>query len=212
MKKRLIGSLIAGIILFSLAGCGSEKDAKVDAGNKPVASEESNETEGEEVDKNNESLSPEEAKAEFARIKSELISYFKENGIKYKEKSDSWLIFEQKIGDIELSGDIAEDNDIYSNINIYFNEEKAGKGEVDIDLDKTMAPKICDIVTGIKGKSYKDHYEEINQIVKNKHSENPDDSIEKEFGFSEERGKYKESVGMSINSSSGEMGINIKSK
>ncbi|MCR6515242.1 hypothetical protein M4I33_10220 [Clostridium sp. LY3-2] len=75
-----------------------------------------------------------------------------------------------------------------------------------------MAPKICDIVTGIKGKSYKEHYEEINQIVKNKHTENPDDSIEKNFSFKEERGRYIESVAMSINSSSGEMGISIKSK
>ncbi|MCR6515234.1 hypothetical protein M4I33_10180 [Clostridium sp. LY3-2] len=75
-----------------------------------------------------------------------------------------------------------------------------------------MAPKICDIVAGIKGKSYKEHYKEINQIVKNKHTENPDDSIEKEFGFSEERGKYKESVGMPRGSSKGVMGISIKSK
>ncbi|MCR6515232.1 hypothetical protein M4I33_10170 [Clostridium sp. LY3-2] len=212
MKKRLIGSLIAGIMILSLIGCGSEDKAKSDEGSKPVASEDINEAENEEIAKNNESLSPEEAKAEFARIKPELISYFKENGIKYKEKNDEWIAFEQKVGDMKLEGEISSNNDVYSKINIFFDGEKAGKGEVDIDLDKTMAPKVCDIVTGIKGKSYKDHYEEINQIVKNKHSENPDDSIEKEFGFSEERGKYKESVGMSINSSSGEMGINIKSK
>ncbi|MCR6515233.1 hypothetical protein M4I33_10175 [Clostridium sp. LY3-2] len=47
MKKRLIGSSIAGIMIFSLAGCGSEKDAKIDTGIEQVASEESNETEGE---------------------------------------------------------------------------------------------------------------------------------------------------------------------
>ncbi|MGL6186565.1 MAG: hypothetical protein ACRC1T_14445 [Clostridium chrysemydis] len=212
MKKRLIGSLIAGIMIFSLAGCGSEKDSKGDEGNKPVASEESNEAENEEIGKNNESLSPEEVKEEFARIKPELISYFKENGIKYQENSDIWIDFEQKVGDMELEGKITSDNNIYTKINIYFNEEKAGRGEVDIDIDKTMVPKICDVITGIKGKSYKEHYEEINQIVKNKHSENPDDSIEKEFGFREERGKYKESVGMTTNSTSGRIGINIKSK
>ncbi|MCR6515241.1 hypothetical protein M4I33_10215 [Clostridium sp. LY3-2] len=47
MKKRLIGTLIAGIMIFSLAGCGSDDKAKSDEGSKPVASEESNETEGE---------------------------------------------------------------------------------------------------------------------------------------------------------------------
>ncbi|MGL6186564.1 MAG: hypothetical protein ACRC1T_14440 [Clostridium chrysemydis] len=212
MKKRLIGSLIAGIMIFSLTGCGNEKDSKGDEVNKPVSSEESNETEGEEIDKANESLSQEEIKSEFARIKPELIKYFKENGIKYQESSDTWIDFEQKVGDMKLEGEFSTNNDIYTKIYIFFDGEKAGKGEVDIDLDKTMAPKICDIVTGIKGKSYKEHYKEINQIVKNKHTENPDDSIEKEFGFSEERGKYTESVGMTTNSSSGGMGINIKSK
>ncbi|MCR6515236.1 hypothetical protein M4I33_10190 [Clostridium sp. LY3-2] len=212
MKKRLIGSLIAGIMIFSLIGCGSDDKAKSDEGSKPVASEDINEAENEELGKNNESLSPEEVKAEFARIKPELIKYFKESGIKYQEKNDTRIAFEQNIGDMELSGEIHVNKNIYLKVNIYFDGEKAGKGEVDIDLDKTMAPKVCDIVTGIKGKSYKEHYEEINQIVKNKHTENPDDSIEKEFGFSEERGKYKESVGMHRGSSKGVMGISIKSK
>ncbi|MGL4730591.1 MAG: hypothetical protein ACRCW0_03280, partial [Clostridium sp.] len=117
-----------------------------------------------------------------------------------------------KVGEIKLSGKINANNNIYLSIDIYFDGEKAGKGEVDIDLDKTMAPKICDIVTGIKGKSYKEHYKEINQIVKNKNSENPDDSIDTEFGFSEERGRYTEGVGMPRGSSKGEMGISIESK
>ncbi|MCR6515238.1 MAG: hypothetical protein ACRC1T_14465 [Clostridium chrysemydis] len=212
MKKRLIGSVIAGIMIFSLAGCGSEKDLKGDEVNKPVASEESNEAENEEGEKNNESLSPEEAKAEFARIKPELRKFFKENRIKYKENNDEWIDFEQKVGDMNLSGELKGGEEIYVNIYIFFDGEKAGKGEINIDLDKTMAPKICDIVTGTTGKSYKEHYKEINQIVKNKHTENPDDSIEKNFSYEEDKGKYTDGVGMNTNSTEGCINIVISSK
>ncbi|MCR6515240.1 hypothetical protein M4I33_10210 [Clostridium sp. LY3-2] len=212
MKKRLIGSLIAGIMIFSLVGCGSEDKAKSDEGSKPVASEESNEAESEEADKSNESLSPEEVKEEFARIKPELISYFKENGIKYQENSDIWIDFEQNVGDMRLSGELTGDSGVYAIINLYFDGAKAGKGEIDIDLDKTIVPRVYDIITNSKGMSYKKYYDQINEAVENKYRENQDAFKESSIEIKENVKGYTCQVNMNNVDNSGVLDIVFESK
>ncbi|MGL5868156.1 hypothetical protein [Clostridium chrysemydis] len=223
MKKRLIGSLIAGIMIFSLVGCGGSEKSNEEGNNVPVASEESSE----DKDASKENLDSGQrnvTKEEIVQIADKHYEYMrkllKEDGLpigevdKYKDgvveldyvgdECAKMPNGKNKISHIDI--DYAESNNAgsFALTVDYSIDIKAIKDGEEFDLRKTPFEKYGSILV----KNFKLNYDELNKKI-NEVCRKIDNNFSYENVFYEEKdgnviqidvsgGQYDEMVSLQV--------------
>ncbi|MCR6515226.1 hypothetical protein M4I33_10135 [Clostridium sp. LY3-2] len=190
MKKRLIGSLIAGIMIFSLVGCGGSEKSEGEGSSTQVSSEESDENKEdakEEVQKKLESRQRKITKEEIVEIADkyyeEMRKLLKEDGYPIGE----WDKYKSGVVGIDYVGDecakMKKGKDMVKHVELNFVESnnagsfgvkvkynidnKAIKEGKDFDLRKTPFEKYGSVLF----KDLKLNYDELNKKLNEKYRE-----------------------------------------
>ncbi|WP_194190082.1 hypothetical protein [Clostridium chrysemydis] len=226
MKKRLIGSLIAGIMIFSLVGCGGSEKSEGEGSSTKVSSEESDENKDDSNDESKENLDSGQRKITKEEIvqladkySEEMKKLMKEDGYPISEwdKYKSGVVKNDYVGDecakmkkgkdmvkhVEL--DFAEsDNAGCFGINVKYNiDDKAIKEGKDFDLRKTPFEKYGSVLL----KDLKLNYDELNKKLNEKYRE----EVKEDEEFEVEDLLYEEKDGstISIAAYDGEVHIDV---
>ncbi|MCR6515224.1 hypothetical protein M4I33_10125 [Clostridium sp. LY3-2] len=190
MKKRLIGSLIAGIMIFSLVGCGGSEKSEGEGSSTQVSSEESDENKDDSNDESKENLDSGQRKITKEEIvqladkySEEMKKLMKEDGYPISEwdKYKSGVVKNDYVGDecakmkkgkdmvehVEL--DFSESNNAGCfGINVVYKlDDKAIKEGKDFDLRKTPFEKYGSVLL----KDLKLNYDELNKKLNEKYRE-----------------------------------------
>ncbi|WP_194190079.1 hypothetical protein [Clostridium chrysemydis] len=227
MKKRLIGSLIAGIMIFSLVGCGGSEKSEGEGSSTQVSSEESDENKEdakEDTQKKLESRQRKITKEEIVQLadkhSEEMKKLMNEDGYPISEwdKYKSGVVKNDYVGDEcakmkkgkdkidHISLDFSESNNAGSfaltvEYSIAFKDIKDGK---EFDIRKTPFEKYGSVLI----KDFKLNYDELNKKI-NEVCKESDNDFSVENVLYEEKdgnvikvdvvgGKYDEEVALTI--------------
>lgn len=154
MKKKALVVIATLLTVNFMAGCSStEKDESKNNG-KSVSSEQ---------------LSKESV-TYYKKIKSELVSFFKDNNITIKEYDNRVSgkdIVTKEASDLKINMYLEnKKNDVYIKLIGEIDANKFKSSNFLLDLDNTIIPKVYDIFRGQNGFKYKEHSTKLEKFLK----------------------------------------------